>query len=271
MLEAAANLACAGAEPIAVTDCLNFGNPERPEVFWTFREVVDGIADACMVLDVPVIGGNVSFYNEPEAAGSGRAIKPTPIIGMVGLLRDVGRRGRLGFQVEDVLVVLLGSGEVSLNASLHLAMAQEEDAGRPAQAGLNRAARAIRCVRQGILDGLLISAHDVSDGGLSVALAEACIQGRIGANVTLPPAGAGVKTSSAEACFGEGPGRFIVSVKPEQAPALEGLAKSHRVACRVLGTVGGESLRIRGADGQAPETMELTVRELTDAWESLEV
>ncbi len=280
VLEAAANLACAGAEPLAVTDCLNFGNPERPEVFWTFREAVAGIADACTALDVPVIGGNVSFYNEAEGDLSARnrtgerAILPTPIVAMVGLLDDVAARGRPGFLREGDRVVLLGGGDVSLGASLYLRAVCDEVRGRPADPALDRSVRAIRCVRQAVQDGLLASAHDCSDGGLTVALAEACIHGAIGATVTLPSQAAAEAGFATAAWFGEGPGRFVASVHPERLSALEALAQSHGTPCTVMGTVGGEVLRVSwgvaGGKGTA-QTVECAVSALSQVWESMEV
>jgi len=263
VLEAAANLACAGAEPVAVTDCLNFGNPERPEVFWTFREAVDGIADACRALDVPVIGGNVSFYN--EAVANEAAILPTPIVGMVGIIDDVSRHTRPGFVREGDLVVLLGDGDASLEASLYRTEIERKAASAPQDPQVDRAARAIRCVRQAVRDGLLASAHDVSDGGTAVALAEACIQGQIGAAVLMP-----------DEWFGEGSGRFVVSVEPGRLAALETLAKKHDVTLRVVGAVGGTSLYICGpaasaADASRPPAAGLAVSALTDAWNCLEV
>ncbi len=269
VLEAAANLACAGAEPVAVTDCLNFGNPERPEVFWTFREAVDGIAEACTALEVPVIGGNVSFYN--EAANQG--ILPTPIIGMVGLVEDVSCRPGPGFVREGDLVLLVGDGDVSLDASLYRTAVEGEPAGRSGDADVDRAARSIRCVRQAVRDGLLASAHDVSDGGIAVALAEACIHGNIGAAVTMSELSPG---ETVEEWFGEGPGRFIVSMAPGRLAALEALAQTCGVACRVLGTVGGTSLYIcapgaPAADVPACPAIGLRVRVLAEAWNGLDV
>jgi phosphoribosylformylglycinamidine synthase len=261
VLEAAANLACAGAEPVAVTDCLNFGSPERPEVFWTFREAIEGLAEACAALGVPVVGGNVSLYNEAEGQG---AIFPTPVVGMVGVLDDVRRHGRTGFVCEGDHVVLIGAADVSLGGSLFASL-DGEIRGRPADPMLECSARAIPCVRQAVRDGLVASAHDCSDGGLAVALAEACIHGGVGAAVHLPDPGA-------QSLFGEGPGRFVASAAPGRLAALQALAASYDVPCVVIGTVGGESLRITGGDErQAVTTIALPVSALANAWESLEV
>ncbi len=263
VLEAAANLACAGAEPIAVTDCLNFGNPERPEVFWTFREVIDGIAEACLALGVPVTGGNVSFYNEAEGGSGDRAIFPTPVIGMVGLVDDVTRTVRSGFVHDGDSIVLIGAPAGALGASLWLRVAHGEVRGRPADPAPAQSACAVRCVREAVRTGLVASVHDVSDGGLAVALAEACIHGGRGASVTMPRDG--------EAWFGEGPGRFVASVAADRLPALEALARSHAVPVAILGVVGEDVLRISAPDGRSGEVCEMTVEVLTEVWESLEV
>ncbi len=288
VLEAAANLACVGAEPVAVTDCLNFGNPERPEVFWTFREAIDGIADACTALDVPVTGGNVSFYNEalanwnaahdgaagPDArpAALTRGILPTPVIGMVGVIDDISRCQDPGFVREGDLVVLIGDGDVSLSASVYSAVIEGQAAGRLPDPDLDLCVRAIRCVRAASRDGLLASAHDVSDGGMAVAVAEACIHGQTGADITITEV---MPAATVETLFGEGSVRFIVSVEPDRLGALEALARTHGVEGTVIGAVGGASLRIRRPESlisdSEPVVAEIPVRALTNAWNCLEV
>jgi phosphoribosylformylglycinamidine synthase len=286
VLEAAANLACVGAMPLAVTDCLNFGNPERPAVFWSFREAVCGIADACRALGVPVVGGNVSFYNEAEGSGGGRAVFPTPVIGMVGvledvertvgpgfardgdlvalvgILEDVERAGRPGSERDGDLVALLGGGPATLGASLYLRLLAGQVLGRPADPDCLRSAAAIACMRQAVRAGLVASAHDCSDGGLLVALAEACVHGGRGATLSIP--------LDAWACFGEGPGRFIVSVAPDRFGALEAHAREHGVSLALLGTTGGVSLRVNPAD-PGGEPLEIPVGALVYAWTGLEV
>jgi phosphoribosylformylglycinamidine synthase len=267
VLEAAANLACAGAEPLAVTDCLNFGSPERSEVFWAFRETIEGIAEACEGLGVPVIGGNVSFYNEAEGGeGPGRAIFPTPVVAMVGLLDDVERAGRMGFAREGDLVVLLGDPGGTLGASLYQHAFQGEVRGRPADPELERSARAIACAREAVRAGVVSSVHDASDGGIAVALAEACMAGETGASVTLPDG------PVAEVWFGEGPARFVASLPPERLDSLDELARRHGVSVRVLGHVGGPALRLAQAGDAGPtDPIELPLAKMTEAWEGLEV
>jgi phosphoribosylformylglycinamidine synthase len=243
--ECAANLACVGAEPLAVTNCLNFGNPEKPAVAWQLSEAVEGLAGACEALGIPVVGGNVSLYNEAPAG----PIFPTPVIGMVGKLPDVARAGRLGFDRELDLIALVGPFEPSLAAS---EAAKLGGLGRtaplpPAKPAAVRAAQ--KAVRGGIRTGALHNAHDIAEGGLSVALAECCIAGGLGARVQVPD---GVEP------FAEAPGRgFIVSGGED---ALEQWAKSEPSApCTIIGEVCGDALHIAGR-------LTLPVAELTQAW-----
>jgi phosphoribosylformylglycinamidine synthase len=222
--ECAANLACVGAEPLGLTNCLNFGNPEKPHVAWQLTEAVDGLADACGALGIPVVGGNVSLYNEAPAG----PIFPTPIVGIVGKLPDVRRAGRLGFLREGDAVALVGPFAPSLAGS-----ELEKLLGRPPRGPLQPVkADAVRdareAVRDGIRSGALHNAHDISEGGVAVALAECCVAGGIGAQVTLP---------EALELFGEAPGTgFLVSGEPEAVAAIGA----------VIGFVGGQELRIDG-------------------------
>jgi phosphoribosylformylglycinamidine synthase subunit PurL len=261
VLEAAANLACVGAEPVAVTDCLNYGSPERPDVFWTFREGIEGIAEACEALDVPVVGGNVSFYNESQGE---RAIHPTPIIGMAGIVPDVARVIGSGFARDGDLVCIVGGETASLDGSLLTALDGVEPAGILTDDGLEAASRAIRCVRQSVRQGALRSAHDCSDGGLAVALAEACVLGGCGAAVSIE--------SSVAVWFGEAPARFVVSLDPDRWSDLAWLAATHRVVATAIGSVGGDALRIEPREGgSAGMHVDIAVRALSEARDSLEV
>jgi phosphoribosylformylglycinamidine synthase len=213
--ECAANLACVGAEPLGATNCLNFGNPEKPEVAWQLTEAVEGITEACQALGVPIVGGNVSLYNEsPDGP-----IDPTPVIGMVGKLPDAARVGRLGFLQEGDAIALVGEFEPALVGS-----ELTKEVGLLPEANLQAIRDAHDAVRAGIRSGALRSAHDIAEGGLAVALAECCLAGGIGASVELP---------DAFELFGEAPGRaFVVS-----GSAPPG---------RVIGKVGGDSLEITG-------------------------
>jgi phosphoribosylformylglycinamidine synthase len=218
--ECAANLACVGAEPLGATNCLNFGNPEKPGVAWQLTEAVEGIAEACEALGVPIVGGNVSLYNEsPDGP-----IDPTPVIGMVGKLPDATKAGRLGFGAEGDVIALVGHFEPSLGGS--------ELGGRgplpPADVGAIRAAH--EAVREAVRSGAVRSAHDIAEGGVAVALGECCLAGGIGADVELP---------EGFELFGEAPGRaFLISVPPTQADAFTGWT--------VIGRVGGDTLEIVG-------------------------
>jgi phosphoribosylformylglycinamidine synthase len=221
--ECAANLACVGAEPLGLTNCLNFGNPEKPEIAWQLTEAVEGIAEACEALGVPVVGGNVSLYNEsPEGP-----IHPTPIIGMVGKLPDASKAGRLGFLREGDAIALVGEFEPSLNGS-ELAKLQGEEPQGPLPPAERQSVRdAQHAVRIGVRSAALHNAHDIAEGGLAVALAECCLAGGVGAKVDLP--------EDLE-LFGEAPGRaFIVSGPPERLTGFQ-----------LIGVVGGQELEISG-------------------------
>jgi len=225
VLECAANLACVGAEPLGLTNCLNFGNPEKPHVAWQLVEAVEGLAQACEALGVPVVGGNVSLYNE---APSG-PIFPTPVVGMVGKLPDAAHAGRLAFAREGDVVVLVGPFEPAL-VGAELAKLRGEPLSGPLPAlDLDTARRAHGLVRDAVRSGAARSAHDIAEGGLAVALAECCVAGGIGAVVSVP---AGFEL------FGEAPGRGFLISGPEAAVGALG---------QVIGRVGGSALAIEGA------------------------
>jgi len=236
VLEAAANLACVGAEPLAVTDCLNFASPEVPEVFWTFVRAVDGIAAACRALDVPVVGGNVSFYNE----GPGGPILPTPVVAMVGLIPDV--RGVPPPAAEGDGLILLGPPEAALGGSLYAREAWGKHGGALFAVDFPAAARTLACVREAVRRGVIALAHDVSDGGLAVALAECCLALGSGADILLPAA---ERTDAA--LFGEGGTRIVCAVPRAHLPDVRVLALEHDVPLAVLGQLEGRLLRIRDA------------------------
>ena len=259
VVEAAQNLACVGATPAAVTDCLNFASPERPEVFWTFREAVEGIARACEALGIPVVGGNVSFYNE-----AGEGIYPTPIIGMLGILEDVACHATPGWKRAGDRVVLLGGAVPRLEGSEYLAAVHGIAAGRLEPPDLAAAARVMQCTREAVARRLLASAHDCGDGGIGVALAECCVLGGCGAAVVLP-VGRGQRHDAA--LFGEAAARVVASVAPSALSELMELARRSGIPARVLGTVGGARLVV-GADGDGRDSpwIDLGVEELARAW-----
>jgi len=233
--EAARSIAATGARPLAVTDCLNFGSPERPEVMGQFEAAVRGIADACRALGVPVVSGNVSFYNETD----GRAIPPTPTIGMVGLLEDVARRVGLPFRREGDRVALLGETRDELGASEFLRTVRGRDDGPCPEVDLEGERRLVDLLVRLAEEGRLASAHDVSDGGLAVALAECAMKGRIGGEFTLESA---VRPSAQ--LFGESTGRALVTFAPEEEGAVRHAAEAAGVPFRAIGRVGGERLEI---------------------------
>jgi len=233
--EAARNLVCSGAKPLALTDCLNFGNPEKPEVFWQFSQAVVGMSDACRKLGIPVIGGNVSFYNETGAS----AIVPTPVVGMVGVVEDLAHICRQGFGEPGSVVVLLGANTDELGGSEYVRLATGRTAGRVPLLDLEREKEVQELCLTGIRRGLIRSAHDVSDGGLSVTLAESCISGQTGADLSLP---AGIRPDVL--LFGEAPSRIVVTVDAGDLQAFTDVAGEMGVPVAVLGTTGGTLLNI---------------------------
>jgi phosphoribosylformylglycinamidine synthase len=254
--EAARNVSCSGGEPRGVTDCLNFGSPERPEILWQFAEAIEGIALACRALGLPVVGGNVSFYNET----SGRAILPTPVIGVVGVLDDASRRSTQWFKGAGHRVALLGPDTVSLGGSEYLWMREHRLAGTLAPLDLQTERRVQGAVRAAVSADLATATHDCSEGGVAVALAEGCITGRelVGCEVALP---AGVRADLV--LFGEGPSRVVVTVESERAREFEALMAESAIPWRWIGTTGGERLVIRiGAE----TLVDVDTTQLERAW-----
>jgi len=230
VLECARNLACVGAEPLGLTNCLNFGNPEKPHVAWQLTRAVAGLRDACLALEVPVVGGNVSLYNE---SGEG-PIYPTPVVGMVGKLPDPAAVPRMGFAEPGHTVALVGPFAPSLDGS-ELEKLRGRLARRLPGVDLQAQAEALVRLRRAVREGRLATAHDVSEGGLACALAECCIEGRVGARVVLP----GLDGGSPEAgLFGEGPGGVVVAGPRDAIESLERAV--------VIGEVGGDELEIAG-------------------------
>jgi phosphoribosylformylglycinamidine synthase subunit PurL len=225
VVECSANLACVGGEPLGLTNCLNFGNPEKPHIAWQLTRAVAGLGDACRALGVPVVGGNVSLYNE----GGEGPIYPTPVVGMVGELPDPARSGRLGFSSEGDAVALITASWAPSEVGSELAKLRGDALEGSLPAAELGALRALHAaVRQAVRSGALRSAHDVAEGGVAVALAECCIAGGVGARVAYDGP-----------LFAEGPGAFLVS-GPRAAMTAFG------AAARVLGEVGGDALVIDG-------------------------
>ncbi len=233
--EATRNLACVGAEPLGITDCLNFGNPEKPEIFWQFRRAVEGMAEACRILELPVVGGNVSFYNEVD----GEAIYPTPVVGAVGLLESPEQACGMAFRQKGDLIWLLGAGAISLGGSQLIKSVQGEVTGFLPPLDLQLEKRLQKLLCRAVREGLLISAHDLSDGGLAIALAESCLAGEVGAHIALPD-----HPRPELPLFGEGPSRVLVSLEKEAAVKLSDLALDFDVPATNLGTVEDGALTI---------------------------
>jgi phosphoribosylformylglycinamidine synthase subunit PurL len=258
VLECASNLACVGAEPLGLTNCLNFGNPEKPHIAWQLTQAVQGLADACEALGVPVVGGNVSLYNE----GGEGPIYPTPVVGMVGELPDPARAAGVAFREEGEQIALLGPFSPSLAGSELEKLRGGLSEGLPA-ADLALHANHLARVREAVRGGSVSSAHDVSEGGLACALAECCIAGGLGARVDLAPllARLGDAAPPDVALFGEGPGGVVVSGSLE---AIEGLAENAGADWLIrLGEVGGDALELTAGIAR----LSLPVEEAKTAYE----
>jgi phosphoribosylformylglycinamidine synthase len=262
--EAARNVVCVGARPLAITNCLNFASPERPEVMWSFSEVIDGMAEACRALNTPVVSGNVSFYNETE----GKGILPTPVIGMVGLIEDVRRVVQPGFKVAGDIIALLGTTNDDLSISEYAATIEGRTtdemigAGRVPVLDLERERAVQEACLRAAHEGLLHSAHDCADGGLAVALAESCFSSlnrqAVGADVDLTGT---LKTTAR--LFSESPSRVIVSFDESALGAMEEIAARSNCPLVMLGRTGTDRLHIE-ADGE--EVIYARVDELEAAW-----
>ena len=252
--EAARNIVCSGAEPLAITDNLNFGSPEKPDIFWQLEKAADGISEACRKLNTPVIGGNVSLYNE-NAKG---AIYPTPVIGMVGLIADLDHITTQGFKHEGDVILLLGETKAELGGSEFQKVIHGVTEGRPPQLDLDAEKKLQDAVLGAIRKGLVASAHDLSDGGLAVALAESCFSGGIGAKVDIK-----TELRADLALFSESQSRILLSASKEKAKELEAYIAEQGVPVQAIGTVGGSELQI-GVNGKT--AVQAPVSELERAW-----
>ena len=251
--EAARNIVCTGARPVAVTNCLNFGNPQRPQIFGQLQESVRGLADACRALELPVVSGNVSLYNET----SERNIPPTPVVGMVGLLDDLSLRCPAGFQEDGDIVFLLGETREELAGSEYLRLLGVPLEGRPPIVSFEAERRLQTAMLDSIGRGVLRCAHDVSDGGLLITLAESCLYG--GRGLRCP--GIAGPVSREAAYFGESQGRIVISVAPRRVPELQKLMTAHQVPLQAIGVVGGEDFQV-GSD------IRVSLDTLRQAWET---
>ncbi len=254
--EACRNLACVGARPIGVTNCLNFGNPEKPEVMWQFKEAVAGISEACQAFEIPVTGGNVSLYNDTEGA----SILPTPVLGIVGLIEDIGKAVRPGFRSNGDVVVLLGENGDELGGSEYLKAQFGLQQGVPPAIDLARERAIHELCLEAAEKGLLRSAHDVSDGGLAVCLAEAAFLGerKPGCSIDLQD-----RIRPDSLLFGETQSRIVVTVSPRRAAGLLALAKKKKVPASRIGRVGGSDIVVRV---RRREVLRVPVAEAYKAW-----
>ena len=258
--EAARNVVCVGAQPIAITNCLNFASPERPEVMWSFSEVIDGIAEACEAFNTPVVSGNVSFYNETE----GRGILPTPVIGMVGLIEDVKRVVQPGFKKAGDLIALLGTTRDDLSLSEYAIVFNGKTGGQVPVLDL-KVERAVQtaCLRAAEA-GLLRSAHDCADGGLAIALAECCFS-----SLNREAFGADIDITGdydvTTRLFSETPSRIIVSFAESTLDSIKEIAAAAPCPLTLIGKVGSDRLVISSG---GEEVVELDVIELEAAWRS---
>ena len=234
LAEAARNIATAGAKPLAVTNCLNFGSPEDPGVMWQFAESVRGLADGCLEMGLPVTGGNVSFYNQTGAV----AILPTPVIGVLGVIDDVRTRTPMSFDKAGLDLYLLGETKADIAGS-EWAYIHGQRGGSAPIADLQREMRLIEVLVAGRTEKIFTAAHDLSQGGLSATLTEMVLRHNVGAKVTLENVGV--------ALISETPGRVVVAVDPSQASALSLLANKHSIAITKIGSTGGDALEINDA------------------------
>ncbi|MGB9797405.1 MAG: AIR synthase related protein, partial [bacterium] len=254
--EAARNISATGAQPLAITDCLNFGSPEKGEVIWQFSEAIKGMAKAASYLNIPIISGNVSFYNESP----NRRVFPTPVVGMLGLIEDIEKRVQAGFRRTGDIIILVGETFPELGGSEYLKEIFGKIAGEPPAVDLEREWRANKLCQEAARLGLLSSAHDIAEGGLAVALAEACVFGKVGATIRLPA----TTIPPSYYLFSESQARFLLSLPQENLHRLEGLAEELGVPITVLGEVGGQRLYIEKEDGE--ELINLSLKDINDLW-----
>jgi phosphoribosylformylglycinamidine synthase len=261
--EAARNLVCSGAEPIGVTDCLNFGNPERPDIMWQFVVAIEGIADGCRALNIPVVSGNVSFYNETNEL----SIYPTPILGMVGLIEPADRMTTQWFKDEGDHIILLGETKEDLGGTEYLKLIHHREQGSPPWLDLDREIAVQQCVLSLINQGLIKSAHDCSDGGLAVTLVECCVSSPtnpLGAALRLPQQGLRLDAL----LFGESPSRVVVTVDAQHVESVQQQARECSVPSVSIGQVGGDQLTVAVVSDSGSETssISLSVDTLSDVW-----
>ncbi len=248
--EALRNLVVSGARPLAVTDCLNFGNPEDPEIFWQFKEAVEGMSEACRELGVPVVSGNVSFYNE----SFGEAIYPTPIVGAVGLIEDIRNHLTIAFKEEGSLIVLIGKTFADLGGSAYLKLMTGKVAGEPPKIDFGREKKLYEFILEASAEGILLSAHDLSEGGLAQALVESSLAKGYGVHLDVEE-----PDDWAVFLFSESQSRAIVSLRIEYLPRLKMIASEKEVPLALLGHVSGRMFKLN-------DKIEIALDDLRKAW-----
>ncbi|MCJ7579631.1 MAG: AIR synthase related protein, partial [Candidatus Aminicenantes bacterium] len=254
--EACRNLSCVGAYPVGVTNCLNFGNPEKPEIMWQFTEVIEGISEACQAFDIPITGGNVSFYNETD----GGPIHPTPVLGIVGIIPDRDKSIGPGFTDNGEAVILLGENKDEIGGTAYLKSFFKMEKGRPPQIDLEEEKQIQKLCLKAIEEGLLSSAHDISEGGLALCLFECAFHSpkKIGCAVNLSD---NIRADSL--LFGETQSRILVTTPSHHLSGLLDLAKEVGVVARKIGETGGTKIKI----GLQNETLiDLDVQTVYKAW-----
>ena len=263
--EAARNLSCVGAEPLAVTDNLNFGSPEKPVGYWQLANACKGIADACRVMSTPVTGGNVSLYNETlDSEGNPQPIYPTPVIGMVGLIPDITKICGQSWINQGDLIYLLGNSQPTLSASEYLAAVHHVVAGKPSSIDFALEQKVQMACRHGIRQGWINSAHDLAEGGLAVALAEACIGNRLGAKVNIP-----VSQSQRldEVLFGEAGSQILVSVSPKMLETWETYLQENLNSCwSKIGTVNEPSSSLNILTNDNLSLINVKIEQMVSTW-----
>ncbi|MEA1973563.1 MAG: AIR synthase related protein, partial [Candidatus Cloacimonadota bacterium] len=253
--EAARNCVCSGAKPVAITNCINFGNPYKPEVYWTFTEAIRGMRDACLAFDTPVTGGNVSFYNEnPQTA-----IYPTPTIGMLGLIQDVEKVVTQEFKDEGDQIILLGKRSNEIGGSEYLKIIHDKITGNPPQVNLEQEKNLHKVFLEIADKNLANSAHDCSDGGLAVALSESCFKQNgknVGVTINLD-----YQYRKDFELFGESHSRIIMTAKKENIVEISNICSKNNFNFEIIGEVGGSKIKVNNL-------INIAVKDLRDIWEN---
>ncbi len=264
--EAYRNLCAVGAKPLAITNCLNFGNPQRPEIMAQIVGCLKGMSEACVALDMPIVSGNVSLYNESKATGGGSAILPTPAIGAVGLLEDWEKSATIGLEPE-CLLVMVGEVRGHLGQSLWTREIFGLTDGLPPPVNLEHERKNAEFVRAAIADGLALACHDISDGGLLVTVAEMALATNIGASIDFEMIAPAEDCRLTALLFGEDQGRFVLSIPRRENEQIIRLSENHQVTIHFIGDTGGSDLNIGDAPGYSGHIANIALDDLRAAHE----